>query len=70
MDWGSYQGKKRKPCPEKPEALLGLPIGMYHCPSCGEMQLAGLPHAKPDDAYEDMFGAPWPPGYEGVECST
>lgn len=31
-------------CPEKPELLEGMPIGMYHCNYCGEMQLAGTPH--------------------------
>ena len=31
-------------CAEKPEALLGAPIGMYHCPDCGAMVLAGIPH--------------------------
>lgn len=23
---------------------IGLPMGMFHCPECGEMVLAGLPH--------------------------
>jgi len=32
------------PCQEKPELLLGQPIGMYHCPDCGTMLLAGFPH--------------------------
>lgn len=32
------------PCTEHPELLLGQPIGTYHCPACGQMQLAGLPH--------------------------
>ena len=31
-------------CPEHPEHLLGAPIGMYHCPFCGCMQLAGYRH--------------------------
>ena len=31
-------------CAEKPEALKGQPIGQYHCPDCGAMVLAGLPH--------------------------
>lgn len=30
-------------CSEKPEAVTG-PIGMYHCPDCGTMLLAGHPH--------------------------
>lgn len=37
------------PCPEKPELLAGQPIGMYHCPYCGEMQLAGVPHLYPQE---------------------
>lgn len=32
------------PCQEKPEDLLGQPIGMYHCPDCGAMVLAGIRH--------------------------
>jgi hypothetical protein len=31
-------------CEEKPEKLLGQPIGQYHCPGCGAMVLAGLEH--------------------------
>lgn len=31
-------------CNEKPEKLLGAPMGQYHCPDCGAMLLAGLPH--------------------------
>lgn len=31
------------PCAEKPEAVFG-PIGMYHCPDCGAMVLAGMLH--------------------------
>lgn len=31
-------------CSEKPESLANLPLGMYHCPECGAMLLAGLPH--------------------------
>jgi hypothetical protein len=31
-------------CPHDPRELAGAPIGMYHCPECGEMVLAGLPH--------------------------
>lgn len=32
-------------CAEKPEILAGAPIGMYHCPDCGAMVLAGVPHS-------------------------
>lgn len=31
-------------CQEKPELLLGQPIGMYHCPDCGAMVMAGVKH--------------------------
>jgi hypothetical protein len=31
-------------CPHDPRELKGEPIGMYHCPVCGEMVIAGLPH--------------------------
>ena len=31
-------------CAEKPEDLYGQAIGMYHCPDCGAMVLAGCPH--------------------------
>jgi hypothetical protein len=31
-------------CAEKPEKLLGAPIGQYHCPDCGAMVLAGVEH--------------------------
>jgi len=31
-------------CAEKPEFLTHAPIGQYHCPDCGAMLLAGVPH--------------------------
>lgn len=31
-------------CPHDPLSLLGKPIGMYHCPECGEMVVAGEEH--------------------------
>lgn len=73
--WGEYEGRKRLPCPEDPVALAGQPIGMYHCPYCGMMVLAALPHPSPSkpeqqdprywlDDYEDEYQRPWPPGYE------
>lgn len=41
------------PCAEHPELYLGAPIGMYHCPVCGEMQVAGTFHV-PKEAYEGV----------------
>jgi hypothetical protein len=35
---------KKTQCPHNPEELKGQPIGMYHCPICGEMVLAGAKH--------------------------
>ena len=31
-------------CNEKPEKLINAPIGMYHCPDCGAMVVAGVEH--------------------------
>lgn len=31
-------------CLEKPEELVGVPLGQYHCPDCGAMVMAGLKH--------------------------
>jgi hypothetical protein len=39
-------------CLEKPELLLGQPLGMYHCPDCGSMVLAGLPHPPLCDEHQ------------------
>jgi hypothetical protein len=36
-------------CPEDPIVLMGKPIGMYHCPYCGCMQIAGLGHVCDSD---------------------
>lgn len=38
------------PWPWEPQQLVSAPIGQYHCPYCGAMCLAGLPH--PD--YRDL----------------
>jgi hypothetical protein len=34
---------KDSDCGHDPRLTLG-PIGMYHCPECGEMQVAGFKH--------------------------
>lgn len=33
-------------CTYDPRELKGKPIGMLHCPDCGEMVLAGAEHPK------------------------
>ncbi len=35
-------------CPHDPKQTTG-PIGMYHCPYCGAMVLAGLKHPTDED---------------------
>jgi len=35
--------ENKKKCPENPMKLAGMPIGMYHCPICGMMLVAGIP---------------------------
>lgn len=69
VKWGSFEGKARKPCPENPLLLAGAPIGQYHCPACGMMVMAAMPHLSPeaDDmfpAYEVEMVRAWPAGYE------
>lgn len=32
------------PCTYDPRVMAGEPIGMFHCPECGEMVLAGVAH--------------------------
>ena len=57
--------KNTWPCPGKPEALKGQPIGMYHCEFCGEMQLAGMPHLPPQ--FPLQWEEPFPKVEEPVE---
>lgn len=75
VEWGTWEGKRRKPCPENPVLLAGQPIGQYHCPACGMMVMAAMPHLSPAAPkeqdprywmgdYEEEYGQPWPPGYE------
>ena len=33
-------------CPEDPKRFLLKPIGMYHCPWCGCMQMGGRRHSR------------------------
>jgi hypothetical protein len=35
-------------CSYDPRELAGAPIGQFHCPNCGEMVIAGLPHPDYD----------------------
>jgi hypothetical protein len=35
---------ERCPWPWEPQQLIGVPLGQYHCPFCGAMCIAGVPH--------------------------
>jgi hypothetical protein len=35
---------ERCPWPWEPQQLVGVPLGQYHCPYCGAMVIAGVPH--------------------------
>ncbi len=38
---------KEDECPFQPELIpKQVPIGMHHCPVCGEMVVAGIPHPR------------------------
>jgi len=54
-------------CPFPMDPLLqpsGAPLGMYHCPYCGDMVVAGLPHGDWRDVDEALALAP-PPDIDG-----
>ena len=54
MEWGlgkiegllesMQQDLGASPCTYDPSPLKGVPIGMFHCPECGEMVVAGMEH--------------------------
>jgi len=46
---GLDHGPAYSVCPEDPRRLRGAPIGMYHCPACGCMVVAGMAHWPHDE---------------------
>ena len=40
-------------CSHDPRMYRGYPIGQYHCPECGEMVIAGLPHPHSVSEFEN-----------------
>lgn len=48
-------------CPEDPRRLAGYPIGMYHCPHCMCMVIAGLDHHHEFGCWLGL--ADFPPSY-------
>ena len=44
------------PCSYDPRSVpASAPIGMFHCPECGDMVIAGLPHPPPLDDLDARF---------------
>lgn len=39
-------------CPHDPEEPLRTSLGMYHCPDCGAMVVAGVPHPSDEEVKE------------------
>lgn len=49
LPWEGIEGPmnelgERCPWPWDPQQLVGAPLGQYHCPYCGGMQVAGTEH--------------------------
>lgn len=42
------------PWPWEPQQLIGVPLGQYHCPYCGGMVVAGVPHVDYRDLPDDL----------------
>lgn len=43
-------------CEFDPSSLVGVPLGMFHCPLCGEMVVAGMVHPTYAEYDEDEYG--------------
>ncbi len=43
---------EKKKCLFDPKTYAGQPIGMFHCPDCGDMVVAGIEHPDYDDMQE------------------
>jgi len=52
---------ERCPWPWEPQQLVGQPLGQYHCPYCGAMVIAGMPHIdyREDLVVIDPQGRAW-----------
>lgn len=42
---------EKKKCLFDPKTYVGQPIGMFHCPECGDMVLAGMDHPDYDNIH-------------------
>ncbi len=41
-------------CPFDPSIYNDVPLGMFHCPLCGEMVIAGMPHPDYSNHLEEL----------------
>jgi hypothetical protein len=58
---------EKKKCLFDPKTYAGQPIGMFHCPECGDMVLAGMDH--PDyDNIEESYQEYLDQKYEALKC--
>ncbi len=47
--------RKIERCPYDPSGLIGVPLGQFHCPYCGDMVVAGLPHPPSEGELVALF---------------
>lgn len=60
-------------CTFDPAPLVGVPLGMFHCPSCGCMVLAGFEHGPCEQSceqYDDDDRAAWDRACEQMARSS
>jgi hypothetical protein len=50
---------ERCPWPWEPQQLVGVPLGQYHCPYCGAMCVAGVPHPDYSPTHADKIRLVW-----------
>jgi predicted RNA-binding Zn-ribbon protein involved in translation (DUF1610 family) len=56
-------------CSHDPKQYKGMPMGMYHCPECGEMVIAGCEHPDYEGAFKDVSIHDPKPGEKNRICS-
>ncbi len=53
---------RARQCPYDPSALLGAPLGQFHCPQCGCMVIAGVEHGACFSSMCPAADEGWHPG--------
>lgn len=60
------QSETQEKCSYDPRTIPPeAPIGMFHCPECGDMVIAGLPHPPPDPELDALS---WNPTAEEADA--